>query len=58
MEKQMEYKGYAITRDRQYLTYHVKGIGKGALPKELQGAYTQLKFLHEAVDRYLDKKAA
>lgn len=53
-----EYKGYAIERSKAFLTYHIKGIGKGALPKELQGAYTSIKFLRESIDRYVDKKAA
>lgn len=53
-----EYKGYAIERHPNYMTYNVRSIGKGALPKELQGAFTSIKFLKDAVDRYVDKKAA
>lgn len=59
MEKERkEYRGYEIVRDKQFLTYSVKGIGKGALPKELQGSYTSEKFLRQSVDAYLNKKAA
>ena len=55
-EANQEYKGYGIERSTAFLTYKLKGIGKGALPKELQGSYTSIRFLKESVDRYLDRK--
>jgi hypothetical protein len=53
----MDYKGYKIELQREYAIYGIRSIGKGALPKLLQGAFTTYKDAMKVIDIYLDSKA-
>lgn len=52
----MVYKGYDIRLDSGTTMYTVHTVGKGPLPKVLQGLFTtkQVSMLH--IDRYLESK--
>lgn len=52
----MEYKGYKIEIMREYAIYDIRAIGKGALPKCLQGSFTTYKNAMELIDRYIESK--
>lgn len=47
-----EYKGYRILVDG-FSMYKVIGMGKGAVPKDLQGRFTSKAFARSAIDGYL-----
>lgn len=48
------YKGFKITRDSFGFT--IKKIGKGPLPKMLNGIFNNEKTLKEKIDSYLDNR--
>ena len=51
----MEYKGYKVEL-QEYSVYGIRTIGKGALPKCLQGAFTTYKAAMNIIDRYVESK--
>lgn len=55
MEDQI-YKGYKIERNRQFGTFEVRAIGKGALPKILNGSFTKDSIVKNLIDSYLKNK--
>lgn len=52
----MEYKGYKIELQKEYAIYSIRSIGKGALPKCLQGAFTTYKTAMNLIDMYVESK--
>jgi hypothetical protein len=52
----MEYKGYNIRLNKSYTMYSIHMIGKGALPKHLQGLYTTKNSAFRQIDQYLGLK--
>jgi|JI10StandDraft_1071094.scaffolds.fasta_scaffold647062_2 hypothetical protein len=52
----MEYKGYNIVSDGTYGMRVIKGIGRGALPKDLNGAFSSDKTARKAIDLIVAKK--
>ena len=52
----MEHKGYNITLHDEYATYEIHGIGKGALPKMLQGSFMSVKLAQQFIDMYVTSK--
>jgi len=51
----IDYRGYTIENDPVY-SHRVIKASKGALPKALQGYFTNPDFAKRAVDGYLDAK--
>lgn len=51
-----EYKGYEIANDMTFGHKVIKSVGKGALPKLLQGSFTNTRQAEIAIDSYLGKK--
>lgn len=51
----LEYKGYELRRGGAHM-FTIHSIGKGALPKMLEGGYTNASFAHKAIDAYLEYK--
>lgn len=54
----MEYEGYAIVGDRTFGYMNIKPIGKGSVPLELRGSYTNSNFAKKSIDTYLSTKKA
>lgn len=52
----MEYNGYVIEGDGTYGMKLIKGIGRGAIPVELRGAFTNITSARKAIDLSLLKK--
>ena len=52
----MEYKNYAIKNDGKFNMYTIKPIGKGSVPKELRGRYTDYGSAMKAIDAYTKVK--
>lgn len=50
-----EYNGYRIVAD-SFSMYKVMNMGKGALPKSLQSAFTSQSFARIAIDSHLASK--
>lgn len=54
----MEYKGYNIRISKAYTMYSIHMIGKGALPKSLQGLFTTTSSAKKIIDQYVEVKEA
>ena len=52
----MDYKGYKIQNDGSYNMYTIKPNGKGSVPKELRGRYTDYGSAQKAIDAYAKVK--
>lgn len=52
----MEYKGYSIVVEGGLAMYVIRGIGKGALPKVLQGLFTTTSAAKKLIDVYTNSK--
>lgn len=52
----MEYNGYKIELQKRYTMYGIRAVGKGALPKVLQGLFTTVKDAMASIDRYVEGK--
>lgn len=55
-----EYRGYNITRDKEYMAKRIEAIGRGSVHLSLRGMYTTEEAAKKAINRYedslLDKK--
>lgn len=49
-----EYKGYSIESDGTFSMRKIKPIGKGSVPLELRGSFTNTAFAMQAIDAYKD----
>lgn len=58
MTPAIEYKGYSIVGDGTFGNKEIKTIGKGSLPLQLRGAFTNAVFAQKAIDTYLNEKAS
>lgn len=47
-----EYEGYVIEQDGTFSMVSIRSKGKGAIPKELRGKYTNTNFAQKAIDSY------
>lgn len=52
----MEHKGFNVKLNKASTMYSIHMIGKGALPKTLQGLFTTVVRACEEINRYLDTK--
>jgi len=52
----MEYKGYNIKIEEDIVMYSIHMIGKGALPKILNGLYTTTHAAKGQIDKYVNEK--
>jgi hypothetical protein len=52
----MEYSGYNIVGDGTYGMKLIKTIGRGSLPLELRGVFTDSRMAQRAIDNTLSKK--
>jgi hypothetical protein len=52
----MEYKGYNIQVEDDIVMYSIHMIGRGALPKFLNGLYTNYTSAKKQIDTYLEQK--
>lgn len=52
----MVYNGYEIKLEEDYSCYSIRSIGKGALPKTLQGLFTTTGAASKAIDAYVTSK--
>lgn len=52
----VEYKGFNIGFEGRFPKVIIRSIGKGALPKMLNGGFKSKHSAQEAVDRYLSLK--
>lgn len=52
----MEYNGYKIVSDGVYGYFNIKPLGKGSVPIQLRGTYTNVIFAQKGVDAYLSEK--
>ncbi len=53
----MQHKGYDITSHSKFSTKVIRGIGKGALPKVLQGSFSDDRRAMQAIDAYVALKS-
>lgn len=53
-----EYKGFNIVGDGSFGYKNIKPVGKGSVPKDLRGAYTNGVFAKRGIDSYLASKEA
>lgn len=51
-----DYKGYRIVSDGTFGMKRILNPGKGMLPKDLSGTYTNIIFATRDIDSYLEKK--
>ena len=54
----MQYEGYTIVGDKTFGYKNIKPIGKGSVPLELRGSYTNDNFAKKSIDTYLSSKKA
>lgn len=52
----IEYKDYKIVSDSKFIMKVIKPIGRGSIPKELEGLYTNAAQAQRAIDLYLANK--
>lgn len=52
----MEYNGYKIEGDGTFGMKVIKPLGKGSVPMELRGRFTNTFFAMQAIDSYMEKK--
>lgn len=52
----MEYQGFLIKGDGTYGYLKVAPLGKGSVPMELRGSWTNSTFAKESIDTYLKSK--
>lgn len=52
---QIVHRGYRICRDKMFGTFYVIKVGKGPLPKSLNGAFQSQKMVTRLIDEFLDK---
>lgn len=53
-----EYKGYSIAGDGTFGYKNIKPVGKGSVPADLRGLYTNANFAKKGIDSYLAAKEA
>jgi hypothetical protein len=54
----IEYNGFGLTREPQYLLWVVSTLDNSRVPTVLSGRYTNPRLAKEAVDTYLQRKQA
>ena len=54
----IEYNGFGLTREPQYLLWVVSTLDGARVPTVLSGRYTNPRLAKEAVDTYLQRKQA
>jgi len=53
----IEYNGYSIQQDGMYSMCTIRPLGKGSVPKELRGRYTDYGAAKKAIDAYVKSKS-
>lgn len=52
----MEYKGYLIEKEPDYLMTVINAVGRGSVHKSLRGFYSTFKDAEKAIDYYENEK--
>lgn len=47
-----EYKGYQIVNDGTFGYYKVKSVGRGSVPKDLEGYFTTVELAKTSIDTH------
>lgn len=51
----MLHRGYKINRDKQFGVFYATKVGKGPLPKSLDGTFQSMKMVIRLIDEFVDK---